>query len=238
MQRPVYPSAAWTLFVAALFALIGNTPSLQAKEEVAAAQTYTETIAVLQKLYASEVRAREHYRAFTDIALQEGHINIAHMFKAIAASEHVHAKNFKRILKTLGATIYDIDLTSIKVSTTKKNLRYTTEVELSEIDTEYPEYIRRISPERHKEALEYINYAWEAERQHRELIKEIASGTGIFFSVLLQRFKKETSSYYVNQNCGATVHDLPKIECPICHKPLNTYRKIHAPEISSKKPGQ
>ncbi|MFQ5519196.1 MAG: rubrerythrin family protein, partial [Mariprofundus sp.] len=213
MHCSAHRSAAWTLFTAALFALIGNAPILQAKET--AAESYPETIAVLHMLYGSEVRAREHYLAFSDAALKEGHINIAHMLKAIAASEHVHAGNFKRILKSLGVEVQAVDLTSIKVSTTKENLRYTTEVELSEIDKEYPRYIHRISPELHKEALEYINYAWEAERQHRELIKEIESGTGMFFNVLLQRFKKNVGNYYVNQNCGATVHELPEKVCPV-----------------------
>ncbi|OIO69137.1 MAG: hypothetical protein AUJ57_09600 [Zetaproteobacteria bacterium CG1_02_53_45] len=219
-------SAACTWFLAALFALFGNIALLHAQESQ---QQYPETIAVLQMLYGGEVRAHYRYMEFSKVAKADGHTNIAHLFKAIAESEKVHERNFKRILKSIGAEPANVDLTSIKIQTTKENLKFATEVELAEIDTEYPRYIHRISPEQHHEALEFINYAWEAERQHRELIKEIQSGTGMFFNILLERFRTKTSTYYVNQNCGATVTELPLGNCPICHKPLDTYTVVPAP---------
>jgi len=223
-------SAACTWFLAALFAFIGNTPFLHAEEiEVSPQQPYTETIAVLQMLYGGELRARYRYLEFAKVAKADGHTNIAHLFKAIAESEQVHEQNFKRILQSIGVEPAEVDLTSIKIQTTKENLKFATEVELAEIDTEYPRYIHRIGPEQHQEALEFINYAWEAERQHRELIKEIQSGTGMFFSILLERFRTKPSTYYVNQNCGATVTELPLDDCPICHKPLDTYTAVPAP---------
>jgi len=227
MQRSRHTLAAATLILAALFAITGNISSLQSDESQKV--NYSETIAVLQLLYGSEIRAGHRYQLFAEIAMADSHSNIAHMFKALSASEAVHAKNFKRILKSLKAEIPEIDLSAITASTTKENLKYATQIELSEIDREYPRYIQRISPERHQDAVEYINYAWEAERQHRELIKEIQSGTGFFFSVLLDRFREKESLYYVNQNCGATVHELPEGACPICHKPLHTYMEINKP---------
>ncbi len=236
-----------TWFFAVLFALFGNACLLQAEalqtealpaenlqatdlqvEELQKPQ-YPETIAVLQMLYGGEVRARYRYLEFAKVAKADGHDNIAYLFKAIAHSEAVHEKNFKRILETLGSKAAHVDLSSIKVSTTKENLKYATEVELSEIDTEYPRYIQRVGPEQHAESLKYINYAWEAERQHRALIKEIQGGTGMFFSMLLEHFRKEDSVYYVNQNCGATVTELPLEDCPICHEPLDTYTVVPAP---------
>lgn len=222
MNRSTHYSAAWTLFIAAIFVLTGSIPLLEAAEKVPG-KAYTETIAVLQLLYVSEIHAREHYLAFTDVALKEGHTNIAHLFKAIANSEKVHASNFRQILKKLGVQVSEVNFTSVKVSTTKKNLKYATEIELSEIDTEYPQYIQRIKPEMHNEALEYINYAWMAEQQHRELIKDIQSGTGIFYNVLLEHFRSNPSKYYVNQNCGTTLTELPKEVCPVCYHPLDTF---------------
>ncbi|NWF39295.1 rubrerythrin [Mariprofundus sp. NF] len=227
MQCSRHPLAATTLILAALFAITGNISTLQTEESLK--PDYTETIAVLQMLYGNEVRAGYRYQLYSDRAKADGHINIAHMFKAIAASEAVHAKNFKRILQSLNTEVHEIDLSSIKASGTKDNLKYATHVELSEIDNEYPRYIQRVGVESHAQAVEYINYAWEAERQHRELIKEIQSGTGFFFSVLLDRFREKESVYYVNQNCGATVHELPVDACPICHKPLDTYMEIPKP---------
>jgi len=230
MKATMRSAAAWTLFIAAsLFALPGNAGWLMAAEAETSPAQYSETIAVLQMLYGSEVRAQHRYEQFAKAALDDGHRNIAHMFKAIAASESVHGRNFKRILKTLDVTAAEPDLTSIKAGKTKQNLRYATDVELAEIDTEYPRYLDRIKPENHKEAQTYISYAWDAERQHRDLIKEINGGTGIFFNMLLERFRDSPSTYYVNQNCGATVHEVPEGPCPICHTPPKTYLEIPPP---------
>ncbi|ATX81928.1 Rubrerythrin [Mariprofundus ferrinatatus] len=239
MQRSFLLPAAVYMFIAALFALTGSMPLLHAEEssessvslqeDAVVEQKYPETIAVLQLLYGNEVRADHRYKLYSDTAKADGHTNIAYLFKAIAASEQVHAGNFRRILKSLGAEVPEIDLSAIKSSTTQENLKYATDVELSEIDKEYPRYIKRTATENHPEANEYINYAWEAERQHRELIKEIKSGTGFFFSTLLDRFRENKSVYYVNQNCGATVMELPAEDCPICHKPLDTYIKVPKP---------
>ncbi|GAV20199.1 rubrerythrin [Mariprofundus micogutta] len=242
MNSKVWESSACLWLFAALFGLFGHIAPLQAEEaeteklqsaelqpEESKKPQYPETIAVLQMLYGGEVRARYRYLEFAKVAKADGHENIAYLFKAIAHSEAVHEKNFSRILESLGTKAATVDLSSIKIETTKENLKYATEVELSEIDTEYPRYIHRVSPEKHLVALEYINYAWEAERQHRELIKEIQSGTGMFFSMLLEHFRKNDSTYYVNQNCGATVTELPLDRCPICHKPLDTYIVVPAP---------
>ncbi|MES0371663.1 MAG: rubrerythrin family protein, partial [Mariprofundaceae bacterium] len=208
----------WVLFIATLFALISNIPLVQAEE--AAKKAYPETVAVLQMLHVSEIRARDHYLAFADKALKEGHTNIAHLFIAIADSEKVHAGNFRRILKGFGVQPAGVKPASVEVSTTKNNLKYATKIELAEIDKDYPRYIKRIKPEMHDEALEYITYAWQAEQQHRDLIKEIQSGTGMFYSMLLKYFRSNPSKFYVNQNCGTTVRELPEDACPICHQPL------------------
>jgi len=223
----IYRASIAVLVIAALFLLAGNT--LQADE--VPDKPYTETIAVLKLLYVSEIRARDHYLAFSEVALKEGHTNIAHLFKALADSEKVHAGNFSRILKTLEVPLPEVDPTPIEVSTTKDNLKYATNIELLEIDKHYPQYLKRIKPEMHDESLEYITYAWTAEKQHRDLIKDIQSGTGIFYNTLLNYFRSNPSRYYVNHNCGTTLTELPEDACPICHQPLETFEEIPAPEL-------
>jgi len=190
---------------------------------------YPETITVLKLLYASEVKAGFRYKVYAQTAEQEGHDNIAHMLTAMAASEDVHARSFKAILLSLGVEPQQVDVDSINRSRTKDNLRYATEVELGEIDRDYPAYLKRIKAEGHSEAIKQIAYAWQAEKQHRDLIKEIESGTGMFFSMLLNYFRSNPSHYYVNDVCGSTVTELPKHNCPICHNPLTTFREIPKP---------
>ncbi|MDQ6969079.1 MAG: rubrerythrin family protein [Mariprofundus sp.] len=216
------------LYIAALLTINASTALLHASENQPL-RHYPETIAVLKTLYHSESLAHQRYLAFSRVALKEQHENIAYLFKALAESEAIHASNFKRILISLGANNIPTRIATVQTGSTKANLRFATEVELAEIDTEYPRYLQRIKQENHTEALKYIDYGWHAERQHRELIKQINSATGFFFSMLVKRFRKQSNSYFVNRNCGATVTQLPEQKCPVCHKPINTYFKVTKP---------
>jgi len=214
-------------FITVWFAVIGNMGIAQAAEQQS--QQYPETIAVLSMLYESEVKAGYRYQLFANAALAEGHDNIAHLLTAMAASEAVHAKSFKYLLSLMGVVPAEVDLSAINASKTKHNLKFATEVELSEIDKEYPLYLKRIKKEGHTEAIRNIEYAWQSEKQHRALIKEIKGGTGMFFSMLLKYFRSNPTRYYVNDVCGATVTEIPADMCPICHHPVLTYREIPKP---------
>lgn len=197
--------------------------------------TYSETIAVLSVLYRAEVESHLRYKAYERQALKEGHVNIAHLFAATAASESVHASRFREMLGKLGVEVESARQLagelSITAGTTKENLRYATDVELAEIDVRYPEYLARIQPEKHRRALKYITYSWKSEQQHRDLIKDIQSGTGIFFGVLAERFRLAKVRYFVCQNCGSTLTAMPNERCPICGFPLSWYKEIMPPSI-------
>jgi rubrerythrin len=99
-------------------------------------------------------------------------------------------------------------------------------VELEEIDKKYPQFIEQITPENHAEAIQYITYAWEAEKQHRDLLKRIKSGTGIFFGLLTEKIEGSPSPYFVCQRCGSTLTELPPATCPICKGPAAEYKEI------------
>lgn len=221
------PIAVAFLIAAVLLMQVGSIPASQADE--GPVRQYPETVSVLQELYGNEIRAGCRYQLYSDAAMKDGYRNIAHLFKALAVSEAVHARQFKRILASLGVQARAVDLSGIKASGTKKNLKHATEVELAEIDKEYPNYLRRIGPEGHEDAMKYVNYAWLSERQHRDLIKKIQSGTGMFFHMLVKYFYENDSLYYVNENCGSTVVALPAGQCPICHMPVDTYREVPRP---------
>ncbi|ATX80613.1 Rubrerythrin [Mariprofundus aestuarium] len=228
MEDTMHRTAACTLFIAALlFAITGNTHLLQAAENPA--KQYRETLAVMQMLYGIEVRAAHRFQIFSDRAVEEGHGNIAHLFKAISISEHIHASHFKELIESVGERTATIDLSSIRAGSTDENLRYSATTELSEINSQYPRYIERISPEGHARALEYLRFAWEAEKHHRRLIDEMPNGAARFFDRLLAPFEAGESRYYVNQNCGTTVTKLPKQECPVCRMPVETYIEVPRP---------
>jgi len=193
--------------------------------------TYRETIAVLTMLYHGEVESHRRYDAYKKQALKDGHVNIAHLFAAMADSESVHEKRFSEILARLGVQVETTSVPDIQVGSTKENLKYATDIELSEIDVRYPEYLERIRDEKHSNALKFISYAWKSEQQHRELIKDIQSGTGIFFGMLVERFRSTKVRYFVCHHCGSTLTAMPEEKCPVCAFPVSWYKEIKLPAL-------
>ena len=193
---------------------------------VKAQSGYNETISVLQILYKDELQALHNYRAFAEKAAAEKYPNIAKLFMALAASETVHARNFETLLSALGEAVEKLPQLKPEVSSTQKNLELSTALELEEIDNKYPQFIERIKPENHAEAIRYIIYAWKAEKQHRELLKKIQSGTGIFFGLLTKKIEGSPSPYFVCQNCGSTLSKMPETTCSICGGPSANYIEI------------
>ena len=193
---------------------------------VSAQLRYPETISVLQILYQDEVQAFNDYQAYAKKAASEKYPNIAKLFMTLATSESIHARNFKRVLSDIGAEAQEVPGFEPKVSSTRKNLKLATAVELEEIDNKYPQFIKQVTPENHAEAIQYITYAWEAEKQHRALLKKIKSGTGIFFGFLTQKIEGSPSPYFVCQNCGSTLSEIPEATCPICGGPSVKYTEI------------
>jgi rubrerythrin len=195
-------------------------PSLNAQP------AYNETICVLQTLYKDEIQALHNYLAYAEKAAAEKYQNIAKLFRTLAASETAHARNFGALLSALGAGVENLPQLKPEVSSTQKHLELSTALELEEIDNKYPQFIERINPENHAEAIRYIIYAWKAEKQHRELLKKIQSGTGIFFGLLTKKIEGSPSPYFVCQNCGSTLSEIPATTCPICGGPSANYIEI------------
>ena len=193
---------------------------------VSAQLRYPGTISVLQILYQDEVQAFNDYKAYAKRAASEKYPNIAKLFMTLATSESIHARNFKKVLSDIGTETEEVPEIEPKVSSTRKNLKLTIAVELEEIDNKYPQFIKQVTPENHAEAIQYITYAWEAEKQHRALLKKIKSGTGIFFGFLTQKIEGSPSPYFVCQNCGSTLSEIPEATCPICGGPSAKYTEI------------
>lgn len=192
---------------------------------LAGSDQYPLTIAALQERYADEVIAHRQYGAYAVHADTEGYPAIAHLFRALAASEGVHARNFSRLLRELGVAPLDPP-TKPELSSTRQHLKQAATVEAAEIDTEYPAILQRIEDEQHEQAIRFITYAWKAEQQHRDLILKIKKGASWFFGMLVSRIEGSPTRYYVCQICGSTVTELPGKQCPICDHPPEEYREV------------
>ena len=197
----------------------------------AAYAAYPKTIEALQDRYADEVVAHQKYGAYAEHALAEDYPAIAHLFRALAASEAIHARNFARLLRELGQEPR-MPAVKFEVSTTRKHLQQAATVEADEIDSRYPKILEGIKAENHAEAIRYITYAWKAEQQHRELILQIKKAASWFFGMLVSRIEGDPTRYYVCQVCGATATELPAGQCPICDHPSSEYKEVPGFDVS------
>jgi rubrerythrin len=185
------------------------------------------TIEALQERYQDEVTAHSSYAAYAERACAEGYPNIAHLFKSLAASEGVHAHNFKSLLTGLKVDVKSIAIPeSQEAGTTRDNLKHASAVERDEIDREYPDILERIASEENQDAITSITYAWKAEQQHRELIVKIHKAASRMFGLLVGRIEGGESHYHVCAICGSTLNELPAHQCPICSKPVSSYREV------------
>jgi rubrerythrin len=213
-----YQVLSLSIILISIFFIFGLAASTQSE--------YKETIIVLQALHQDEMQAMHNYLAYAKKAVSQKYPNIGKLFMTLAASESVHARNFKGCLSTLGVAAETIPQQAVKVESTRKNLKFAIAVELEEIDRKYPRVIEQIKPENHAAAIQYITYAWESEKQHRELLKKIQSGTGIFFGLLTKRIEGNPYQYFVCQNCGSTLTEIPASACPVCGGPPAKYKEI------------
>jgi len=206
------------LLLAAGFVLLVPVASDSAK--------YPKTITALQERYHDEVVAHARYGAYAKQAEKENYPAIAHLFRALAASEAIHARNFAKLLTDLGAKPLQQPIPVVAAAKTKENIRLATGVEADEIDHEYPDILERIRDENHEEAIKYITWAWKAEEQHRALIVKMHKASKSWFGLLKEHIEDNPSRYYVCQVCGSTLQELPKDRCPIGDHPATEYREV------------
>ena len=193
---------------------------------VCVAADYTETVQALQERYQDEVEAHVSYSAFSDKALADGYPNSAYLFKSLAASEAIHARNFKHILDALGAGVHWEALQPRPVESTRSNILHATGVEADEIDHRYPAILARIKPENHQAAIDNLAWAWEAEKQHRKLLGRMQDAANKWFKFLIAHIEGEYVDYHVCQICGSTLVERPAEHCPICGQPTSHYQQI------------
>ena len=194
----------------------------------AAGEAYPQTIAALAYAFQRETDATRRYAEFAGIAKREGYDGIAYMFTSFAASEGVHARNFKALVARLGGQA-DPAPTAIKRGTTKENLIAAVDDEIDSIDSLYPRTHERLQPEGHAEAVRFVKFAWESERQHRDLIQKIRRYSPLLFEKVAKAIDEKTGLYFVCQTCGSTLNKVPSPKCPICASAPEQYRQVPVP---------
>ena len=195
---------------------------------LAVAEEYPQTIAAIVYAFQRETDAQRRYVDFAGIAKEEGYKGIAYMFSAFSASEGVHARNFKGLITRLGGQAIATP-TKIKWGSTKENLIAAVDDEIDSIDGLYPRTLERIQPEGNGEATRLVKFAWESERQHRDLIQKIRRYSPLLFEQVAKVIDEKTGLYFVCQTCGSTLTKVPSPNCPVCANAPEQYHPVPIP---------
>ena len=159
----------------------------------------------LKAAFAGESQANRKYLAFAKQAEKDGLPGVAHLFRAAAAAETVHAHNH---LRTLGG-----------IRSTKENLKEAIEGEFYEFTKMYPEFIEEAKEETNKSAERTFNYANEVEKIHHKLYKKALE------AVEKGNDLKQTE-IYVCSVCGYTHEGEPPETCPVCKAKKQAFNKV------------
>lgn len=162
------------------------------------------TIDDLKEAFAGESQANRRYLAFAKKADQEGHPQIARLFRAAAEAETVHAHAHLRAMGGVGST--------------RENLEEAVSGETHEFRSMYPRMIEDAKAEGNPRALRSFEYANTVEKIHADLYQGLLD--------TLEMPSTETYPYFVCPVCGHTIgHGAPET-CPVCGAPGSNYIRI------------
>jgi rubrerythrin len=157
----------------------------------------------LKDAFAGESQANRKYLAYAQKADQEGHHQVARLFRAAAEAETVHAINHLRVLGG--------------IRTTAENLEDAVAGETHEFKKMYPEMIETAKAEGNPQALRTFELANAVEETHAMLYQGLLDSLGE---------DVEEYPYYVCPVCGYTVGKEPPNVCPVCGAAGSVFKKV------------
>jgi rubrerythrin len=165
----------------------------------------SKTVENLWEAFAGESQANRKYTIFATIAEEEGHPEVAKLFRAAAESENVHLLCHLRSLGDIGGT--------------EENLQAAMEGERYEYTEMYPGFIADAKEEGMKEARLCFTYAKNVEERHEGMysaaLESLRSGK-----------KMEDRLYFVCRVCGnLEVNQVPS-SCPVCGNPKEVFTEV------------
>ncbi len=190
--------------------------------DVQAELQYKETIEALRFLHGIESSAYKLYLSYADKAEADNYKGISNLFRALAFAEKIHANAFKNFLLDLNVN-EPPEIITYDVRNTQKNLRNAIENELYHIEIAYPNSIKNIQYEKHDNIINYINFAHQSEKLHRNLLKKMRSAMGLFFNTVASQIDKRAKRFHICPFCGSAFENFPNVRCPICSSPSKNF---------------
>jgi len=159
----------------------------------------------LQQAFAGESQANRRYLFFAEKAENEGHPQIARLFRAAAEAETIHARNHFAVMGGIGST--------------KDSLRAAIMGENYEFVTMYPVFIEQARSEREEMAETSFTFANKVEKIHHALFQKA-------FEALKAGQELKAEPYFVCQVCGNTVGGEAPEKCPVCGAPRSKFKRV------------
>ncbi len=160
----------------------------------------------LQAAFAGESQANRKYTAFARRADQEGHPQVAKLFRAAAAAETVHALNHFRAMDA--------------IQSTEENLKTAIAGEHYEATEMYPAFVKDAESEGEsaRRGLRSFNDALAVEKVHEALYTKALE--------TLSQPQGEAFDYYVCPVCGYTHERNAPDRCPVCGTAGSRFERI------------
>ncbi len=162
----------------------------------------TKTDKNLAAAFAGESQANRKYLAFARQAEQEGHHQVARLFRAVAEAETIHAHAH---LKAMGA-----------IGSTRDNLQAALDGETYEFTEMYPVMIDDAVAEEHPAARRSFHQANEVEKVHAQLYRKALENLD----------QPAETDYWVCPVCGFTAENAAPEKCPVCGAVHRVFFKV------------
>ena len=159
----------------------------------------------LQHAFAGESQANRKYLFFAEKAEEEGHRQIARLFRAAAEAETVHARNHLRALQG--------------IKSTRDNLSAAVGGEHHEFTQMYPGFIKEAETDGEKNARRSFDMANQVEQTHHGLFQAALAD-------LAQGKATPDQPFLVCQVCGHTVEGSAPDKCPVCGALAKAFKRI------------
>ncbi len=159
----------------------------------------------LASAFAGESQANRKYLFFADKAEEEGHAQIARLFRAAAEAETVHARTHLQNMDGIGST--------------EDNLKAAVGGEYYEFTQMYPAFIEQAKAENNRSAQTGFDWANKVEKIHHGLYQKALADLEAGEQV-------KDEPYFVCQGCGNTVAGEAPERCPVCGAPRSMFKRV------------
>ena len=149
--------------------------------------------------FVGEAKAYQRLLEYAAKADKEDLPQIAHLFRAVAASESVHARRHFRLLEA--------------VKDTQSNMEYAFQQENAVNGDHYPRMLQDAEEEGEKAAAIVFSQAKDVEGIHAKLYRK----------ALEHLTEAEFTEYYICEVCGYVSEKIIPDKCPVCNAPKEKF---------------